>query len=152
MILLPCIFFSGLIIWHQTTNQCVLPQGELLLWSTAFLVAYSSLCEVETSWDFPISIGMFISVILIQLKLRQSCWQDITDKACNIIRRHNLRANSLIFWLLQHHWPSSAMFPDPSQCESVLFMYHLRLGYTTPHFDPFCFSVVVSVCCKEKFS
>jgi len=39
-------------------------------------------------------------VVLVQLLSRQSWWPDFMGVASDIPRRHNLRANFLILWLL----------------------------------------------------
>lgn len=50
---------------------------------------------------FPIQSSIFVDIILVQITLWQPCWLDFMGIASDIIRRHHLTANSLIFWLSQ---------------------------------------------------
>lgn len=76
-------------------------------------VAYSSLCRIETCRLFPVHLGVFIDVILVQLTFEQSVLEALWVELLIITRRHNLTANFLILWLLQFSLlSSSTMFTE----------------------------------------
>ena len=69
-------------------------------WSQHFLVACSPFSRVEASRTFLCSLWMLI-VVIVQLMFRQPCWWDFMGIIYDIIRRHILIGNSMIFWPLQ---------------------------------------------------
>lgn len=79
-----------------------------------------------------------------------SCWWAPVDVSSGITRRPSLTANFLLFWLLKPyylllhniHW---------HRCRSVLCLCPLGLGSPILYLYWLLFSVVVSICCKEKF-
>lgn len=62
------------------------------------LVAWHSLCWVESLWLFLSPPGMPIVAILVQFKIWQSHWWDSIYGASDITKKHSLTENSLIFW------------------------------------------------------
>lgn len=72
--LLVCLF-SGLMIWHQTTDWFALPWGEPHLPLPALLSFLQCVCvELRCPIDFfPIEFGMFLGVLLVQLMFGQLC-------------------------------------------------------------------------------
>lgn len=65
-----------------------------------------------------------------------------------------LPADFLELWVLKPFCPILSMFPEPSGqdlcCRSVSRGWVPRINYSL-YFDQLCFSVIISVCCQEKF-
>lgn len=58
------------------------------------LVIYSSLCRAEVSWTSSVHFGMS-TVVLVQIRVKESCWWDFMGVAAGIPRRHSRTAWSL---------------------------------------------------------
>ena len=127
--------FWGLTLCCWVTKWWALFQGRLSPCSQHFLVAWSSLCRVETSWYFPTHFGISIGVILIQAMW----WPDMLVRLyrCSLWHewRHSLTANSLI-----HNGPWAL--------GAQVFCIHWDQNSTHLPFDWLWFSVVVSIFCK----
>lgn len=50
---LPVCMFSGMSIWHWTSNWCALPWGRLLLLLPVYLRSHHTLCWIEAIWAVP---------------------------------------------------------------------------------------------------
>jgi hypothetical protein len=132
--------FLGLTIWHYTTNLGMLFHVEIhLSCSTQLRVVPFVQLSILGLY---LSKGVHLSVFLTQFLFEQLCWWDISI-ASDIIRRYNLRANFLTFWLLK-------FFPPILQCSlnlgcgSMFYLYLLEIGSTTLYTHWLLFSVVVS--------
>ena len=84
-----------------------------------------------------------------QLIFRKICWWHFIDGDCDITRKHNLRVNYLLLWLLKYFSPSSiAMFTDPwVQVCLVDIAIETCINYSWFWSE---FSVMVSICFKKN--
>lgn len=144
----PLYYFTNDHLEFNNQLVCILfPRQHSFSQSQHFLPACNFLSWVDISlWAFLFNISMSIS-IFVHFIFKPSCWWDFTDETSDIPRRYSLTINSFIFWLLQSFWPWSWILG----AEVVWKLHQLGLGFTIVHFHLLCFSVMVSICCKEKF-
>ena len=87
--------FAELTFWDCITNFWVLPWGKLFLPLSAFSVACTSLCRVDTFCGLSLVwFSMSISVVIVKLIFRQFHSWDFICVNSEIPRKHNFITNS----------------------------------------------------------
>lgn len=112
------------------------------------LVACCSFCVVRASELPHVLVGMSV-VVLVPLMFRQSCWREFMGVAAVITetQSQNKLPDPLALPIFPHPIPPCSL---TFRCWGVLLTHPLVLR-SWLYFDWLQFSVVVSVCCKERF-
>lgn len=143
--------FSGLAICFGYLIGELFPRKDYFSQSQHPLVACSSLRRVEAFGLLLFHFGMSVAVVLVQLIFGQRCWRDFMDVTpipdCER-QSHRELPNLLALTVFPTPLPQRSLSLG---CWNASFMYSLWLGSIALQFDWLWFSVVVSVCCKEKF-
>lgn len=97
---------------------------------------------------FIIQFSLLVGVTLVQLMFAQSCWWNFTGFTSDITKKYDLIVNSLFLWYFTLILLILQQISLNFRCGSVLYIYPLRLGSTTQHFEWLLFSEMGSMYCK----